>query len=1554
MRFRKSKTQPEEVRFPGRKLALDGHAALYAVELMASDAVVVHSSSDLTEVTGPLKNLAPEGCEPVSNQPVLIRETAGPRQLAGTVAGYAVTGFRTAALTSSLDGAHEALHASAGGRLTCVFNLTCRALKRHAGSLHCGHDEYYLAADAGFFQLFAKNAQEVADFTLIAHRVAELSLTPGICAQDFYLTSHSVQNVRLPEKALVLDYLGRPGDVIDSPTPAQSMLFAGQRRRIPRLVDRDQPAGIGGVQDQESYFKALAAQRSFFSDFLGPALDQAMLEYGESTGRHYEKVSGYRTEDAEFVVMAQGAVVEALEEIADYLRDKEKIKAGVVNLSVYRPFPGPELTRLLKGKSAVTVLERTDQPLAEDLPMLKEVRCAFDKAIENGYSGGDALPHSAYEAYRRPSDRPLLLSGVYGAGGGNPSAAELMAVFKNMASATGRKTLYYLGVETGRPTSRYPHLQTFQQRIGRDYPEMEKRFLAGVGEPPPSEQRAKVIQLHSLSNQGGLFAANLFAQSAADSLGWSVRTHPLGGLEQNLQPTCVTVAHAEEPQEAHAGGNFPIAADTVLVTSNRFLESIASRFTVKKGGALIVGSSRSPESLWKSMSHRTAQWVRDRELRIFVIDAGKIGTETASKPSFIDQLAVWSLFGAYFSSSAASPEKVEQFLGGLQARLTRLFGADHSVIKDVATAVTRGAGEPREMTWREWPDNERPPAVETDAPWTVEHVRRSDGTVFDPARFWRSVGYFYDNGRVDETVVDPLFATGIIPARSSAHRDMSSYRLRVPEWLPENCTGCGLCWTYCPDSALPPTIQSLTSLVQTALKECQREGAGMIQMQRISEQLAKLAYRLFVKDGVNQYLAMGPLLKDAFSELIEKMGAEGEQLETMTGEFDLMCARLENYPVAKTETFFEKPHDTQKGSGMLLSIALNPLSCKGCGLCLEVCPEDALKWTGQGEERLERYQKNWDFQMLLPDAPEGLIDGCVSPNDPESQAYRLLDKSAYHSLVGGDGAYPGNSVKIAVHLVTGTIESVMRPRFLSHVDRLTKLIERVEQRIQGKVSDVVKINDFEEFGHQLTRLDRKGLDADNLARLLGGDLNEIDQEQLRRLSLLMDQLKQQRQLYSEGVGGFGRARMAMAVDAGAASLWSGIYPDNPHSYPWVCQLPGDAPAMAEGVFEGLVRTLAEDFIVCRRAELELDETYDPSKHDEYFENFGWNDFDKEEMALVPPVLVLGQTGVTRWDDVSRLLSRGYPTIVVLVDTQGLAVADKSEHEAEQRLRRVTPDGGEDVGILALTKPDVFVLQTTVGAPGHLIGGVAESLNRKGPALLHVYAPDPHVHGFAPQKVAEQARLAYQSRAFPLFLWNPERPAPLVAIESNPDSKSNWTRRQVTIKDSTGVESQIETPLTVAEWAVNEARFRPHFRIVSKGRLNPQMVPMAEYLELAPDRREGLEAYVDVTDDKQQRVLAVVSKEMIAATERRQRIWTRLREMAVSARAAGSQPARAAAAGPDAEAPQAQAREPQPAADTEAEVHQKLTEKLLSLCGYTQDPDFFKQSLRDYITRNNQE
>ena len=332
---------------------------------------------------------------------------------------------------------HESLYAATGKRLTYVLNVAARAMTKHALNVHAGHDDYHAVDDTGFFQLFAKSVQEAGDFSLIAHRIAELSLTPGINAQDGFLTSHVLESVRLVEPAAIARYLGDPADEIECPTPAQRLTFGPTRRRVPELFSVDYPAMLGTVQNQDAYAQGVAAQRPFYFDHVAELTDRAMAEFAELTGRAYARAGGYRLDDAEYVLAGQGSIVPNLELAADWLRAERDVKVGVLNVTMFRPFPADLITAMLAGTKGVTVFERCDQPLAVDPPLLREIRAAMTKALENGRArggNGAGLPFPGIAAIAA-DDIPNFHSAGFGFGSRDVQPGDIVAATGNMLPA---------------------------------------------------------------------------------------------------------------------------------------------------------------------------------------------------------------------------------------------------------------------------------------------------------------------------------------------------------------------------------------------------------------------------------------------------------------------------------------------------------------------------------------------------------------------------------------------------------------------------------------------------------------------------------------------------------------------------------------------------------------------------------------------------------------------------------------------------------------------------------------------------------------------------------------------------------------------------------------------------------------------------------------------------------------------------------------------------------------------------------------------------------------
>jgi pyruvate-ferredoxin/flavodoxin oxidoreductase len=435
-------------RYPGIRQAMDGNTAVIMCERESTDGAGAYPITPSTQMGEYWAEEAAHGHVNISGRPLIFIEPEGEHAAAAVTAGLSMTGLRAANFSSGQGIAymHESLYAAVGKRLTYVLNMGCRAMTKATLNVHCGHDDYHCVDDTGFFQLFGKSAQEVRDLNIISHKIAELALTPGICAQDGFLTTHLIESLLLPERELIAEYLGRPEDIIETPTPAQRMIYGPLRRRIPELWTVDNPVMIGTVQNQDAYMQSVAAQRPFFFDHVARITEKCMQEYFELTGRRYNRVLTYRCEDAECLIVGMGSMLVTAEAVADYLRETRNVKVGVVNVMMFRPFPGDLLGNILRGRKGVAVLERVDQPLAEDLPLIREIRAALGRCMENGRFANGTLPYPDHAIYRKPEDLPPLYSGSYGLGSRDLQPEGLIGAVENMLPNGAKKKFFYLSI----------------------------------------------------------------------------------------------------------------------------------------------------------------------------------------------------------------------------------------------------------------------------------------------------------------------------------------------------------------------------------------------------------------------------------------------------------------------------------------------------------------------------------------------------------------------------------------------------------------------------------------------------------------------------------------------------------------------------------------------------------------------------------------------------------------------------------------------------------------------------------------------------------------------------------------------------------------------------------------------------------------------------------------------------------------------------------------------------------------------------------------------------
>lgn len=326
------------------------------------------------------------------------------------VIGSAASGARSMTATSAngLALMWEMLYIAAGYRLPIVMPVVNRALSGPI-NIHCDHSDAMGARSSGWIQLFSENAQEAYDNTIQAVRIAEHPevFLPVMVCQDGFIISHSLENMH-----------GMADEDVRE--------FIGPYRQPYTLLDVEKPITVGPLDLYDYYFEHKLQQ----ADAMRKALDVipgVAREFKDLSGREYGYFKPYQLDDAEIAVVVLGSAGGTAKVVVDELRRKG-VKAGLIGLRVFRPFPAAALVDALKGLTAVGVMDRAEGFAATGGPVFDEVRSAL-------YS----CEH-----------RPLVTNFIYGLGGRDVGPDQLRQVYSELMAAAERgrveQDVRYLGV----------------------------------------------------------------------------------------------------------------------------------------------------------------------------------------------------------------------------------------------------------------------------------------------------------------------------------------------------------------------------------------------------------------------------------------------------------------------------------------------------------------------------------------------------------------------------------------------------------------------------------------------------------------------------------------------------------------------------------------------------------------------------------------------------------------------------------------------------------------------------------------------------------------------------------------------------------------------------------------------------------------------------------------------------------------------------------------------------------------------------------------------------
>ena len=1446
--------------FPGIRITANGNQLVsYHTETRIADAGIFYPITPSTEGGELYQQSFAEGRLNVFGRSCLAVEAEGEHAAQGGAIAHSVCGKRVVNFTSGqgiVYGVEQYYHAP-GKCSTMVLEVVARALTKHALNVHCGHDDVYGALDTGWIIVFAKDAQQAADQALILRRVTELSLTPGMNVQDGFLTSHLERTFYKHEPELIRLFLGAPDDLIDCPTESQRILFGPKRRRVPRMIDLTNPVLLGPVQNQEHYMQGVAGRRNHFTEPILSFLEEAHAEFGKLTGRYYGLLSQYKTEDADSVFVSLGSAAENIEAAVDYLRARRNAKVGSIHLNVIRPFPDAAVVQAVTGKKNVVVLERTDEPLAGDNPMGRDIRTALNKAmLIPGHHAGNGLPPITAD------QMPRLYSGIYGLGSRDFRPEHILGAYEFATGARSRKD----GKWAADGASFFV--------LGVDHPYEVKSDEA----PSLLPEGAIAVRFHSIGGWGAITTGkNLGAiladlndllyerDKAVDDFGnpreiIHVSANPKYGSEKKGAPTAYFMVAAPERIRVNCDlrhVTVVLCCDPKAFTHTNPLDGMS------EGGSFVWESEEEGEQAWERLPMWARTQIWEKHIRVFTLPGFQIARRATDRADLQLRMQGNAFLGAFFAVSPLLADfriTREQFHDVVHKQYVKKFGRlGDAVVKSNMEVMTQGFERVREIQVGELraPDRSTlrgeallPLVLDQGGESCRSGCRSTPNPTLQQERTpVTQVASFNAEFRAGFGYNQPASAyasVGVIAAASGDTASKYVARRETPLFIPENCTQCMECITVCPDTALPNCSQELETILRTAITQYVKDSSERVTMLRSLPEIEKRA-RERMRDAVanNSRTPLPQILH----QVTDEFGGLAQ------GAKQQFFAILDKVPMAfqKTHAIFSTPERKHAGDGGIFSIFVSDL-CKGCAACVTACGDHAaLKMVLETEAVNAEHETGSAFLNLLPDTPQKYL-GLYSearPQDSKTATLRnmLMVRRNYDALVSGDGACAGCGEKSILRAIAAVTEAFMRPIYHRKADRLQSKAAELERLGAQKLAALRERNSQEyELFRQAVADFLMGLggenDQDTKARIANhGPISDGEIIDAIAQVMLTEAFNHKGLQAVDGRAANGMSVMAMAAHTGCNTVYGSTPPNNPHPYPWMNSLFQDGITVAWLLGESFIVDHGRRSVIPERlADALLHREKDVITPREYYEFVHFSDalMTDQEVLELPKVWAVGGDGGMGdigYQNTSKVILQNRPNVkAVMLDTQVYSNTGGQNSDSTPML------GGSDMNVFgaatqgkSVEKKTVaetflaghgspFVAQVSIANPPKLYRSILDSLEYRGTAFLQCFTTCQPEHGVGDDMSLTQAQRVRDSRGAPEFVFNPrlgETYHEALDLKGNPSLDLDWYEAKC---KATGEPYRF----TVAHWCATEARFRNHLKKV-KDSDTAKLIPLENML-----------------------------------------------------------------------------------------------------------------------------
>lgn len=545
-----------------KKITIDGNTAAAMATYATNEIAIIYPitpSSPMAEACDEWANAKKLN---IYNKPMQVVEMQSEAGAAGALHGSLLAGALTTTFTASqgLLLMIPNMYKIAGELLPCVFNVAARSLATHALSIFGDHSDVMACRQTGFTMIASRNVQECYDLALISMMTTLNSSLPVLHFFDGFRTSHEINKISVLEDKDIARLM-----------PAEKIAEFKARGLNPNT-----PKQYGTAQNPDVFFQNREASEIFYKS-VPAKFQEACNAYYALTGRYYSAFSYYGAKNAENIVVAMCSSTETLQMVIDDFNKTSDSKAGLVIVTLYRPFDTKQFIKILPNSTKIiTVLDRTKEGGATGEPLYLDVCASLRENFIN-------VP---------------VLSGRYGLGGKDFTPDCAYAVLQNML--TDRKNHFTVGIEDDITHS---SLKLTGYTLPTKCTECLFYGLGSDGTVSANKNSIKIIGDNTDLNAQGYF------------------------VYDSKKSGSVTISHLRF-------GKMPITqpyeisqADFLACHNARYIGKYDFLPKLKDNGTLLLNCDWAPEDLGTKLPANFKRELANRNIKFFIINAQKIAED---------------------------------------------------------------------------------------------------------------------------------------------------------------------------------------------------------------------------------------------------------------------------------------------------------------------------------------------------------------------------------------------------------------------------------------------------------------------------------------------------------------------------------------------------------------------------------------------------------------------------------------------------------------------------------------------------------------------------------------------------------------------------------------------------------------------------------------------------------------------------------------------------------------------------------------------------------------